>query len=234
MWGGYWDSNPGPPEPQSGALTNCAIPTISTGPHGAIRERPAHGRENGVPAGTRTQDLLLRRQLLYPAELQAHKNLERVMGVEPTYPAWKAGILPMNYTRMTEYIIAKHSRFVKPFLYFFQDFTGGFLPVQRDFTPLRVIAPPHNTKTEPLGSVLYGAGRPVVEAKRPCAIFKEENLTAPFLGAGPMAAASSRVPPFSVPRVRPAGSVGAPRGKSGGYGVSWRGDYAAPPRAAPP
>ena len=28
--GGYWDSNPRPPEPQSGALTSCAIPTIST------------------------------------------------------------------------------------------------------------------------------------------------------------------------------------------------------------
>ena len=26
--GGYRDSNPGPPEPQSGALTNCAIPTM--------------------------------------------------------------------------------------------------------------------------------------------------------------------------------------------------------------
>ena len=26
----------------------------------------------GVPGGTRTPDLLLRRQLLYPAELQAH------------------------------------------------------------------------------------------------------------------------------------------------------------------
>ena len=34
--GGYRDSNPGPPEPQSGALTNCAIPTIFTsyGPNG--------------------------------------------------------------------------------------------------------------------------------------------------------------------------------------------------------
>ena len=41
---------------------------------------------------------LLRRQLLYPAELKAH--LERVMGIEPTRPAWKAGILPLNYTRM--------------------------------------------------------------------------------------------------------------------------------------
>lgn len=26
-------------------------------------------------------------------------HLERVMGIEPTRPAWKAGILPLNYTR---------------------------------------------------------------------------------------------------------------------------------------
>ena len=26
--------------------------------------------------------------------------LERVMGIEPTQPAWKAGILPLNYTRI--------------------------------------------------------------------------------------------------------------------------------------
>ena len=26
--------------------------------------------------------------------------MERVMGIEPTRPAWKAGILPLNYTRM--------------------------------------------------------------------------------------------------------------------------------------
>lgn len=27
------------------------------------------------------------------------RKLERVMGIEPTQPAWKAGILPLNYTR---------------------------------------------------------------------------------------------------------------------------------------
>ena len=27
-------------------------------------------------------------------------TLERVMGIEPTRPAWKAGILPLNYTRI--------------------------------------------------------------------------------------------------------------------------------------
>ena len=52
----------------------------------------------GTPEGTRTPDPLLRRQLLYPPELQA--RMERVMGIEPTRPAWKAGILPLNYTRV--------------------------------------------------------------------------------------------------------------------------------------
>ena len=27
--------------------------------------------------------------------------MERVMGIEPTRPAWKAGVLPLNYTRIT-------------------------------------------------------------------------------------------------------------------------------------
>ena len=26
---------------------------------------------------------------------------ERVMGIEPTWPAWKAGVLPLNYTRIS-------------------------------------------------------------------------------------------------------------------------------------
>ena len=61
------------------------------------------------PGGIRTLDLRLRRPLLYPAELQTHSSLnenlsfsneKRVMGIEPTYPAWKAGVLPLNYTRI--------------------------------------------------------------------------------------------------------------------------------------
>ena len=27
-------------------------------------------------------------------------NLERVKGIEPSQPAWKAGVLPLNYTRI--------------------------------------------------------------------------------------------------------------------------------------
>ena len=51
-----------------------------------------------VLGGIRTPDPRLRRPLLYPTELQTQK---RVMGIEPTYPAWKAGVLPLNYTRIT-------------------------------------------------------------------------------------------------------------------------------------
>ena len=31
------------------------------------------------------------------------KGLERVMGIEPTWPAWKAGALPLSYTRSRRY-----------------------------------------------------------------------------------------------------------------------------------
>ena len=65
--GGYRDSNPGPPEPQSGALTSCAIPTI-TGYN--IRNEPE---------GIRTPDPRLRRPLLYPAELQT-QNIKHKAG----------------------------------------------------------------------------------------------------------------------------------------------------------
>ena len=58
---------------------------------------------HSVPEGIRTPDPRLRRPLLYPAELQTHFSAslteKRVMGIEPTYPAWKAGVLPLNYTR---------------------------------------------------------------------------------------------------------------------------------------
>ena len=64
---------------------------------------------DGTPEGTRTPDPLLRRQLLYPPELQA--LMERVMGIEPTYLAWKASVLPLNYTRMLRIILLSLSNF---------------------------------------------------------------------------------------------------------------------------
>ena len=55
------------------------------------------------------------------------------MGIEPTRPAWKAGILPLNYTRVCmlvnrPYIIAQFISLVKGFfeinLLFRKDFRG--------------------------------------------------------------------------------------------------------------
>ena len=96
-WGGIWGSNPRHPEPQSGALPTELIP-----PNDIIYKLHAETVHFGTPRGIRTPDLLLRRQLLYPAELLAHisASMERAMGIEPTYPAWKAGVLPLNYARM--------------------------------------------------------------------------------------------------------------------------------------
>ena len=74
------------------------------------RANQLHHTHHTEPGGIRTLDLRLRRPLLYPAELQTHSSLnenlsfsneKRVMGIEPTYPAWKAGVLPLNYTRIS-------------------------------------------------------------------------------------------------------------------------------------
>ena len=82
----------------------------------------------GAPEEIRTPDTRLRRPLLYPTELQA-QILERVMGIGPTRPAWKAGILPLNYTRIRRtsplyrqrlYIIALFQRIVKYFSRLFE------------------------------------------------------------------------------------------------------------------
>ena len=56
-----------------------------------------HKKGSGAPGRIRTFDLCLRRALLYPAELR--KPMERVKGIGPSRPAWKAGVLPLNYTR---------------------------------------------------------------------------------------------------------------------------------------
>ena len=60
IWGGWWDLNPRVPEPQSGALTASPQPPCQYW--------------NGAPGEIRTPDNLLRRQMLYPTELQAPNN----------------------------------------------------------------------------------------------------------------------------------------------------------------
>ena len=37
------------------------------------------------------------------AEMRSRaRGVERVMGIEPTFSAWEADVLPLNYTRMRE------------------------------------------------------------------------------------------------------------------------------------
>ena len=48
---------------------------------------------------TRTRDLHLGKVALYQL---SYYRAQRVMGIEPTYPAWKAGALPLSYTRRLE------------------------------------------------------------------------------------------------------------------------------------
>ena|GEM_PF-694771 len=76
---------------------------------------PQHGAHNR----NRTGDLFLTKEVLYRLSyvgfytllllLRYTKNMERVMGIEPTLSAWKAEILPLNYTRLSKPLICDYS-----------------------------------------------------------------------------------------------------------------------------
>ena len=57
-------------------------------------------RSTGAHDRTRTGDLVLTKDVLYRLSYVS-RNLERVVGIEPTSSAWKAEVLPLNYTRPT-------------------------------------------------------------------------------------------------------------------------------------
>ena len=60
-------------------------------------EPPTHGLEG------RCSILLSYRRVSHRFAVRfALKALERVMGIGPTQPAWKASVLPLNYTRTTQ------------------------------------------------------------------------------------------------------------------------------------
>ena len=64
---------------------------------------PSHARcaHRFLSSGTQQsykQIKKIRKPLILKVSL---KKIERVMGIEPTYPAWKAGVLPLNYTRIS-------------------------------------------------------------------------------------------------------------------------------------
>ena len=73
----------------------------------------------GAHNRNRTGDLFLTKEVLYrlsyvggktnreqillfdPKPLSSHPKLERVSGIEPPPSAWKAEVLPLNYTRLS-------------------------------------------------------------------------------------------------------------------------------------
>ena len=98
-------------EPTVSRTTIWRVSQLRHTPHKKQRSE----RIGNMPEGTRTPDTRLRRPVLYPAELRTHnlaaecaclqlskirQLLKRVMGIEPTYLAWKASVLPLNYTRI--------------------------------------------------------------------------------------------------------------------------------------
>ena len=57
-------------------------------------EPPTHGLEG------RCSIQLSYEHILLPPQFVTSERKKRVMGIEPTYLAWKASVLPLNYTRI--------------------------------------------------------------------------------------------------------------------------------------
>ena len=62
--------------------------------------------------------------------------MERVMGIEPTSSAWKAEVLPLNYTRLSKKIFL-----VKPFSLHTKILTVLFNKTVRIFIPIMCVFP---------------------------------------------------------------------------------------------
>jgi hypothetical protein len=71
----------------------------------AHTSEPGYPESGGAHDRNRTGDLVLTKDVLYRlsyvgfVQSQAVLPMERVMGIEPTPSAWKAEVLPLNYTR---------------------------------------------------------------------------------------------------------------------------------------
>ena len=72
--------------------------------------------------------------------------MERVKGIEPSQPAWKAGVLPLNYTRNIPNV--SHSYINQNFI----DLGGGGRIRTFEDRSQRVYSPPHLTALVPLQS----------------------------------------------------------------------------------
>ena len=69
----------------------------------SLKSRAIDGaRTRGLDLG-KVARYQLRHYRIYVKDAESHPK--RVMGIEPTYPAWKAGVLPLNYTRRHQVIL---------------------------------------------------------------------------------------------------------------------------------
>ncbi len=85
----------------------------------------------GAHNWNRTSDLFLTKEVLYRLSYvgfntpRGFQFLERVMGIEPTLSAWKAEVLPLNYTRIYPFL---HKQLVEG---------GGFEPPKAEPSDLQ-------------------------------------------------------------------------------------------------
>ena len=94
QWGGIRGSNPRHPEPQSGALPTELIP-----PYAFQSLFLTLARQEGLEPPAYCLEGSCSIRLSYWRTFKNPRKMERVKGIGPSYPAWKAGILPLNYTR---------------------------------------------------------------------------------------------------------------------------------------
>ena len=93
-WSEWRDLNPRPHGPEPCAIPNFATPRLTCNCYFTIG---AH-----LPSSP-----ILRKCPGKRKSAACGAFLERIMGIEPTYPAWEAGVLPMNYIRITLCSIAQ-------------------------------------------------------------------------------------------------------------------------------
>jgi hypothetical protein len=85
--------------------------------HLTLNQHRGVTRSTGAHDRNRTGDLVLTKDVLYrlsymgltsSSASNSNTTLERVVGIEPTSSAWKAEVLPLNYTRADGFRIRRH------------------------------------------------------------------------------------------------------------------------------
>ncbi len=51
------------------------------------------------------RDDVFKKENVVANDMKSATTMERMMGVEPTLSAWEAGVLPMNYIRVSVYAV---------------------------------------------------------------------------------------------------------------------------------